>query len=374
MSSNPESSLRDLLYLLTVPNLGPGRIRRLVSAAGSIERLLAAPFQVLAKMTGMSEKRFARLRTAGSWQVADDQLSKAAAADVRIMSIWDDDYPEMLRQIPQAPVILFVKGHLSLQKPRSLAVVGTRRPSHYGRNVTGRLVSDLVDHGFQIVSGLARGIDTIAHQTVVDKHGQTIAVLGCGIDVVYPAENRALFRAIQDNGAIFSEYMMGTGPDAPNFPRRNRIISGLSAGTLVIEAGERSGALITANYALEQNREVFAVPGNIYQAGSIGPNRLIQEGARLVTGIDDILSELGGIATGQQGREERIVRPLPDTLSELERRIAVFLQDEPVHVDALVMQLDLSPASILAALLGLELAGVVTQLPGKMFVKKYLGI
>ena len=371
MTSNPRKSLRDLLYLLTVPNLGPGRIRRLVSAVGSSERLLSAPFQLLSKMTGMDKKRFEHLRAKGNWQFADKQINRAAKAGVRIISIWDSDYPQLLKRIPQAPVLLFVKGQLSIQPSTSLAVVGTRRPSHYGRDVTKHLVTNLVDRGFQIVSGLARGIDTIAHQTVVDKNGQTIAVLGCGIDVIYPAENRRLFEQIPQHGAVISEYMMGTGPDAVNFPRRNRIISGLSAGTLVIEAGERSGALITANYALEQNREVFAVPGNIYQKVSLGPNRLIQEGARLVTGIDDILSELSGLNITLQGRGAEVPQALPDSLSDFERRIMNCLEGEPKHIDALVLQLDTSPASILAALLGLELTGIVRQLPGKLFVRTF---
>jgi DNA processing protein len=212
---------------------------------------------------------------------------------------------------------------------------------------------------------LARGIDSIAHNIALRNNGTTIAVLGCGVDYCYPPENRQLFEKIPENGVILSEYFLGVGPDAINFPKRNRIISGLSKGILVVEAGERSGALITAYYALNQNREVFAIPGNITSSISRGPNRLIKQGAKLVESVEDIFEEIEGLQTSAVHKE----RPIPPNLRDWERKILAHLSKEPKHIDKLVHELQETPATILAGLLTLELMGLVQQLVGKMFVK-----
>jgi DNA processing protein len=223
----------------------------------------------------------------------------------------------------------------------------------------------LVQYGIAIVSGLARGIDTVAHQTALKSGGKTYAVLGCGLDYIYPPENKKLFEEIETEGMILSEYFVGTGPDAVNFPRRNRIISGVSLGTLVVEAGEKSGALITANYAVEQNREVFAIPGNINNPKSAGTNRLIQQGAKLVQSVQDILDE---ISPGLIGAEP-VERKIPENLAPMERVVLEELSEDPKHIDHLVLKLKESPARILASLLNLELSGFVRQLSGKMFIR-----
>ncbi len=243
--------------------------------------------------------------------------------------------------------------------------MGTRTPSHYGKVVTGELVRELVAKNITIVSGLARGIDSIAHQMAIQNGGETLAVLGCGIDQCYPPENRELFQKITQHGAVISEYFWGTGPDAVNFPKRNRIISGLSLGTVVIEAGERSGALITAYYALNQNREVFAIPGNINNPKSYGCNSLIKQGAKLVQSVEDILEEIGQLSNASPPPPKAV----PNHLRPMEKRILENLNSDPKHIDRLVLELKEAPSAILAGLLTLELLGLVQQLPGKMFVR-----
>jgi DNA processing protein len=212
---------------------------------------------------------------------------------------------------------------------------------------------------------MARGVDTVAHTAAIKRGGKTYAVLGCGVDVIYPSENRKLYEQIVENGAVISEYFLGAKPDAVNFPRRNRIISGMSLGVLVVEAGKKSGALITAEFALEQNREVFAVPGQITNHRSIGSNKLIQQGAKLVQSVEDILEEIS-----PKLRSQRILeKPLPPDLSEADRLLLSKLSTEPRHIDQLVLELDQSPAVLLGQLLRLELAGLVKQLTGKMFIR-----
>jgi DNA processing protein len=238
-------------------------------------------------------------------------------------------------------------------------------PSTYGKTVTEKLTMQLVENGLDIVSGMARGVDTVAHTAAIKRGGKTYAVLGCGVDVIYPSENRKLYEQIVENGAVISEYFLGAKPDAVNFPRRNRIISGMSLGVLVVEAGKKSGALITAEFALEQNREVFAVPGQITNHRSIGSNKLIQQGAKLVQSVEDILEEIS-----PKLRSQRILeKPLPPDLSEADRLLLSKLSTEPRHIDQLVLELDQSPAVLLGQLLRLELAGLVKQLTGKMFIR-----
>ncbi len=364
-----QPTLRDLLYLLTIPNIGPGRIRRLFSTFQSLEEIQQAPLQRIMAIPGFDRKLATQLRTGGNWKVVEDQLRRIHQHGVRYVSIWDERYPPLLKQIPDAPAVLFYKGTLPSRWPLALAVVGTRTPSTYGRTVTQQLVQSLVQHGICIVSGFARGIDTIAHTAALQAGGFTVAVLGNGIDRIYPAENKRLFNRIVENGLVISEFLMGTGPDAPNFPRRNRIISGLCHGVLVIEAGEKSGAMITCDYALQHNREVFAVPGPITAPRSMGTNRLIQQGAKLVRHIGDILEEFPSIA--DTTNERKSTTPgIPENLSESQKRLLENLSfEEPRHIDQLVLALHASPAAILADLLQLELQGLVKQLSGKMFIR-----
>lgn len=358
-------NLYDLLYLLTISNIGPGRIRRLFQKFGTVEEILKAPVQKLVQIEGIDSKLAHQLKNGGAAPEAKKQLKLIEEYHVKYVDIWDKSYPELLKRISDPPVVLFYRGEMKPTYRRSLAVVGTRTPSAYGKVMTAEIVRELVAQGITIVSGMARGIDAIAHHTAIQNGGETVAVLGCGVDRCYPVENRRIFQDMQQQGAILSEYFLGTDPDAVNFPKRNRIISGMSLGTLVVEAGDRSGALITALYALNQNREVFAIPGNINSPKSRGTNRLIKQGAKLVQSVEDILEEISGLAH----RQTRQPRPVPDNISELEKSILSALSNEPKHIDRLVMELEDSPAAILSGLLTLELLGLVQQLAGKMFIR-----
>jgi len=357
--------VKDILLLLTIPNFGPGRVRKLLSIFPSTEEIIHAPIQRLTKIDGI-DRRLAQLIKSGvNNSVVEKKLLQTEQHQISTLSLWDDDYPSILKKTADPPLVLFYKGIIPNPWPPCIAVVGTRTPSPYGKTVTERAVGDLVQNGIAIVSGLARGVDTIAHQTSLNQSGQTFAVLGCGLDYIYPPENRHLFETIPLSGSIFTEYFAGTGPDAVNFPRRNRIISGMSLGTLVVEAGDKSGALITANYSADQNREVFAVPGNINNPKSRGTHRLIQQGAKLVQSVQDILDE---IAPGLEALQQK-QRPVPPELPMLEKKLLEILSHEPRHIDQLVLELKESPAMILAGLLHLELTGWVKQLSGKMFIR-----
>jgi len=365
MTSNNKDNkpkISDLLYLLTIPQIGPGRIRRLFQVFENKEEICRAPVQKLVQVEGIDLKLAAQIKSGGDEIEAERQIKLIQKYGYRYVTVWDEEYPQLLKRIPDPPIVLFYKGKLDFSSKIALAIVGTRTPSNYGKIVTREIVNHLVKKGIVIVSGMARGIDTIAHQSALQSGGETVAVLGCGLDYCYPPENRRLYDSIPQQGALVSEYFCGIKPDAVNFPRRNRIISGLSKGTLVIEAGGRSGALITAFYALNHNREVFAIPGNITNPKSTGTNRLIKQGAKLVQNVDDILEELGGFSAEQIPQE----KPIPKNLSEWERKLLSCLSHEPKHIDQLVKELKEPPGT---SLLTLELMGLVQQLVGKMFIR-----
>lgn len=358
-------NLKDILLLLSIPNFGSGRVRRLLSVFGTTEAIFKAPVQRLMKVNGLDRKLIEQIKKGGDQKEVDQQLELIEKHRIHALTFWDAQYPELLKKTADPPLLLFFKGQLPERLPPCLAVVGTRTPTQYGKTVTEKLVGDLVHNGIAIVSGLARGIDTIAHQSALSYGGKTIAVLGCGLDHVYPPENRKIYQAIAEKGILFSEYFIGTGPDAVNFPRRNRIISGISLGVLIVEAGDKSGALITANYAVDQNREVFAIPGSVNNPKSSGPHRLIQQGAKLVHTVQDILDEIAPGLPQNQPAE----KPIPPHLSPLDRSVLEKLSSDPKHIDRLVLELKESPAMILSSLLNLELSGLVRQLSGKMFIR-----
>jgi DNA processing protein len=358
-------SVYDLLYLLTIPGIGPGRIRRLLQVFENVGEINKAPVQRLVQVEGIDYKMAELLKKGGNEETAREQLALITEHSVQYVTIWEASYPSLLKRISDPPVILFYRGDISEQRNRTIAVVGSRTPSAYGKVVCADIVRQLVAQEITIVSGMARGIDSIAHHTALQSGGETLAVLGCGIDCCYPPENRRLFDEITRHGAVMSEYFLGTGPDAINFPKRNRIITGLSLGTLVVEAGDRSGAIISALFSLNQNREVFAIPGNINNPQSRGTNRLIKQGAKLVQNVEDILNEISDLRT----MTSLVPKPVPENLGLLERRILENLSSDPVHIDRLVMDLKESPSAVLSGLLMLELFGLVQQLAGKMFVR-----
>jgi DNA processing protein len=289
------------------------------------------------------------------------EMDKLARHGVRVLTCDDPAYPARLRQIYDYPPVLYLRGSLLPEDDWCLAVVGTRRASVYGKQVTEEMVTDLAKSRITIVSGLAKGIDTVAHRSALAAGGRSIAVFGCGLDIIYPPENASLARAVAEQGALLSEYPLGTRPRAENFPRRNRILSGLSLGVLVTEAGEDSGALITANQALEQNREIFAIPGSILSPASQGTNRLIQEGAKLVRDYKDILEELNLTAVARQIEMREII---PE--SDAEARLLKHLGAEPTHIDEVCRNSGLPAAEVSSTLAIMELKGLVKQVGGSM--------
>jgi DNA processing protein len=367
-----EFSLESLIQLFSIPGIGPYRLRKLVDAFGSPRAVLTAPLQKLTCIEGIDKITATRIKTEVNNRFVARQLNLIAKYKVKIITYWDDEYPELLKRIHDPPAFLYVKGEFLPEDNLAMGIVGTRIPSQYGRLITEQFSRELVGYKFTVVSGLARGIDTVAHKTVLNNQGRTIAVLGSGLDQIYPPENRKLAQDISYNGAVISEYPLGTLPDAGNFPKRNRIISGLSYGVLIIEAGVKSGALITAFHALEQNREVFAVPGPINSGKSSGTNKLIKEGAKLVQGIQDILQELQCQIGMKEESKNLSLREKPKTAPELEKKekeIFNLLSDSPVHVDQLANESKKSVPEVLSILLTLELLGIVKQLSGKMFIR-----
>jgi DNA processing protein len=349
--------VRFLVGLSLLPGIGPARFHRLLDRCKEPERAWHASESELVAV-GVDVKAMPSLLEKRSAMSLDREMEKLERLEVSILTIFDSAYPPRLKEIFNAPPLLYLKGEFTRQDDQSVGVVGTRGPTVYGKELAARIVPELVRSGLTIVSGLARGIDSIAHRAALEAGGRTIAVLGCGIDVIYPAENRTLYGLVRDSGAVVTEYPLGTKPDAFNFPARNRIISGLSLGTVVVEAQYTSGALITADYALEQNREVFAFPGRATDRGSAGCNRLIRDGrAKLVTSTEDIVTELD-LTVAVQQLEIKLALPANDE----ESRLLGLLSHEPVHIDDLSRQSGLAMPTVASTMMMLELKGTVRQI------------
>ncbi|NPV03510.1 MAG: DNA-protecting protein DprA [Syntrophaceae bacterium] len=368
--------------LKSVDGVGSVVFRNLLAVYGSPARVFEAPLDELERAAGLNHKTARNIKEFRAWDRVRSEIARAEREGVSIVTCEDPGYPERLRRIYDPPPLLYIKGSLETADI-PVAVVGSRNASPYGRYVTEILCRELAQRGVTVVSGLARGIDTCAHRGALSARGRTIAVMGCGIDVIYPPENRKLHGEIAVRGAVVTEYPFGTEPDRPHFPARNRIISGLSLGVLIVEAGEKSGSLITAQCALEQNREVFAVPGGIDLPGSRGTNRLLRQGAKLVESAEDILDEIlpqlehppapmqretktpagrrGGTENHETGQEP---------LTENESRLLGFISETPQDADTLINRAGLAAAEALALLLSLELKGYILQLPGKRFKRK----
>ncbi|OQY27792.1 MAG: DNA protecting protein DprA [Candidatus Cloacimonetes bacterium 4572_55] len=362
-----EANILALLRLLSTPNVGQTRIRNLVDQFGSPEAVFHASIGELSSTPQISLILAEKILSYQDQKWVDNQLRFLDNKKIRIMTLWDAEYPDMLRAIYDPPSVLFIKGELKKEDDLSVGIVGTRRASRYGLKVASKISMELSERGLTVVSGLARGIDTAAHKAALDAGGRTIAVLGCGLDVVYPLENHKFYEDIPLHGAIISEYPMNTHPEPKNFPPRNRIISGLSQGVLVVEAPIRSGALLTANSALNQGREVFAVPGLITDKRSGGTHNLIKQGAKLVSSVDDILEELRQLPQSITQRKTMSKKNVP-SLNKNEAMIYEKLGIEPKHIDLLSEELGMPPSELLVSLLQMELKSAVTQLPGKLFV------
>ncbi len=348
--------------LKAVPGIGNVTFRRLLERFGTPGRALAAKPGELAMVRGMTPTIIEAMGS-GAWrEFAGEESQRLTASGARLVTFTSPDYPKSLFQIGDPPPFLYVKGELR-SREQAIAIVGSRRATGYGLQTTGQLAESLARHGIAVVSGLARGVDTAAHRGALAAGGRTIGVLGCGIDRIYPPENRALFEEVIKNGCLVSEFSLGTLPLAENFPRRNRIISGLSMGVLVVEATEKSGSLITAQYALEHGREVFAVPGNISFATCRGSNRLIKQGAKLVDCVEDILEEFPDCHHPAVKASD--TRPATAfSLTPKEAAIYELLAHSPLHIDEIIAQTELTAAEVSSMLLHLELKGAVTPLPG----------
>ncbi len=383
VSPRPSESLAlHWLALALTPRLGPTRARRLVEHFGGVQGIFKASLTEL-EATGIQTVSAQSLGTGQSMESAHDEMGKVAAAGVSVVCMDDLTYPAQLKQIYDPPLVLYVRGNVDVIAQPGIAVVGTRHPTPYGLGMAERLACDLANRGLVIFSGLARGVDAAAHRGAIHAKGKTVAVFGTGVDIIYPKENSRLTeQMLALGGALISEFPMNTFAAPQNFPIRNRIISGISIGVLVVEAAEYSGTRITSRCALEQNREVFAVPGNVTNKNSWGPNTLIKQGAKLTATWEDVWEELPAAVrlalTPANGDESQVGKTASlfgeSELPPHERKILKLLKaDEATHIDEIVelLELDMSSSEIFAALFELELAGKVKQMPGKNFVRSF---
>lgn len=361
------SDLQYLLALNSLSEVGPVTAGRLLAALGTPENIFRMSAAELGQVEKVSARKAGEIAGFSNWAAVEREIEKAEKNNIKLVPYGDDLYPEGLRHINSSPLVLYIKGDLSETDKYAVAVVGSRKVTDYGRQVSDRLSRELSAAGLTIVSGMAMGVDTVSHRGALKAKGRTLAVLGSGIDVPYPASNRELMDSIAASGAVISEFPFGTAPLRENFPRRNRIISALSLGVIVVEGMPGSGSLITVKYALEQGKEVFAVPGHVYSRNSMGPNGLIKKGAKLVESAEDVIEELSlqikGIIREEKGRQEK---PLPGMSGE-ESLICGCLNNEPKHIDDILRGLDLTTGRALSALMALELRGIVRQAEGKMF-------
>ena len=361
------------LTLHLVPGMGPVTCKKLVVHFGSPEKVLSAGRSDLAGVTPLRQESLAALFGEGRQQLEDlvkKEIDRAEEKDISIIPYDDPLYPALLKNIHDPPMVLYVKGNPEFLNCKGLGIVGSRSATHYGKSVAEQLANSLSRQGFSIVSGLALGIDTAAHQGTLAVKGKTIAVLGCGLDIVYPPSNHNLFKHIAFAGVMVSEYPLGTKPDSFRFPARNRIISGLSLGVVVVEAANRSGSLITASHALDQGREVFAVPGRIDSVKSAGTHTLLQQGAKLVHSINDIIEEFPVAEFEQsvedsEGEEDKKQRF--ENLSHEEAELFGFIEVYPRSFDEIVKDSGFNAQQTNELLLLLELKGLVNPLPGKSY-------
>ena len=363
---------RALVALAAVPGVGSGRVRALLASFGSAVEVFAAPEDRVRRVDGIGKGTARAIARADPWEHADRQLERAESLGAQLLTLADETYPERLRHIYDPPPFLWVRGEIEPRDARAVAVVGTRKASETGRRAARTLGRELAEAGVTVVSGLAYGIDIEAHRGALEGGGRTVAVLGSGVDRIYPSRHAGTVRQIIEDGrgAVVSEFALGTKPDAGNFPRRNRIIAGLSTATVVAEARVSGGALLTAMMAMEQNREVFAFPASIFAEGQ-GTNRLIRRGfAALATSAVDILDDLAPILPVAEGAAAPPTpAPIPDDLSRDERRLLESLAPEPRALDTLCAESGLDPSTALVYLLQLEFRGLVRQLAGKQFAR-----
>lgn len=357
----------EILSLYLIPGLGSGAIRQLIGRFGKPERIYEATEAELCLVEGISTNVARRIKAREFLVDPEVEFQRIRKIGASLITFWDKEYPALLKEIKYPPVLLYCLGEAVWNHMPVVSIVGSRHPSHYGQRVARSLAYGLAKNGICVASGLAMGIDTCAHEGALNANGYTVAILGTGLDVVYPRTNKELFRKITQRGAILTEFPLGTPPDPKNFPIRNRIISGISKGVVVAEATRSSGSLITAAMAAEEGREVFAVPGSVESMKSTGCHYLIRQGAKLVEKVEDILEELKlpvsvGFGAAPDYEEQR-------ELQEEEKVVLHALGKDPLHLDELSRILGMDAATLSALLISLELKGLVTQLPGKYYVR-----
>jgi DNA processing protein len=357
------------IALSMVNGVGVVLIRNLLTKFKTAEDMFSASKKGLGLIEGIGNKNIEAIKSFDDWERVEQELNKIEKWGIKLLPLNDPEFPRSLLQTYNPPPLLYMKGEILPEDNISIAIVGSGIPDRYGRSITESLSGELASMGVTIVSGLARGIDSIAQSEALKRGGRTIGVLGCGIDHVYPPENKKLYREVSQNGAVLLEFNLGTPPIAQNFPRRNRIISGLSLGVIVVQASEKSGSLISASFALDQNKEVFAVPGNVDKKLSRGTNWLIKKGAKLVETVDDILSEVEALRNLQStnildlGWIEKNISSLPEN----QRQVMSVLTREPLHIDEIIRLTGIESSNLLSILLSLELNDYIAQLPGKHF-------
>ncbi len=360
------------IALNALTGMTPRVFWRLIHGEPDPVRVFSRPRETLIKL-GVSEEMARRIRQADPEPFVREEKKRLAAVGARILIYGDQEYPPTLREIADPPPVLYLHGEIRKEDRLALAVVGSRSASTQGRLQAERIAARLAGMGLTIVSGLAMGIDTWAHKGALSGGGRTLAVLGCGIDYPYPRHNRKLRDRIVKQGALISEFALGTPPIPMNFPRRNRIISGLSMGTLVVEAARKSGSLITAGFALEQGREVFAFPGSVHSPLSAGTNTLIQKGAKLVQRVEDIVEEFPAEVKQYLSFQPRQSPSRPARESREELRLLRLIEEDPVHIDVLSRKTKMAPAVVSSLLMEMEIKGLVRQLPGQLYTRPESG-
>lgn len=353
--------------LSLVPGIGGVLYKKLINHFNKAEAVFRASFQELIEVEDIGFKTALAIKKFDKKALVEENIFSAKRIGARIVLLEDEDYPVNLLNISNPPPVLFIKGELSEEDRFAAAVIGSRDPSRYGESVAASISRDLAADGMTLVSGMARGIDSISHREALRAGGRTIAVLGSGIDVIYPPENRGLFDKIIHSGAVVTEFPMSTPPNGINFPNRNRIISGLSLGVVIVEAGMKSGSLITAQCAIKQGREVFAVPGKIGYAGSRGTNKLIKDGGKLVENAKDVMDVLS--PQFGDNKETPARSEVESILPKNAELILDTLTEEPLHIDDVAIKSRLNIKEVSTLLLHLEMSGFISQLPGKIFMR-----
>ena len=378
MQNSKSENLKLFYFLKSITSLGDVRIRRIAEKFNNLGHLFSSDLQTLKSIDGISEKTLREVESAVNKSNVFEEsylklLEKLKKSNIKVTTIFDENYPQNLKNIYDAPVILYYYGNMSESDRYSIGIVGTRTPSDYGRKVCRDLSKELANRGLPVVSGLAIGIDSIAHNSCLESGGITYAVLGSGVDNLYPPDNKHLYERIKETGAVISEFEIGSKAEKVNFPRRNRVVSGISLGTLIVESRIKGGSLITAEFALDQNRELFAVPGNITAKNSDGCNNLIKKGyAKLVSSVDDIISEFNiQISDLVNTKSNKIPDTEQKEMNVFEQKIYNALNDtEPTSIDKICELTELNISDCLVNLLTMEFKGLVSQLPGKYFLKQ----